>query len=101
MQEALTLLAYPKPHESPVAHLFGPSPREHCASITNSALVSMQGCHQDSRLETLCRQAAAVHKELRLGDCVAVQLVTAEEVLSGGLASEDHAARNGHAILEE
>jgi hypothetical protein len=61
----------------------------------------MQGCEQDSQLETLCRQAAAVHKELQHGDCVAAQLVSAEELLQGSCTLQDHAVRSGHAPMEE
>lgn len=87
-QEALTLLAYEKPQESPAAHLFEAEGRERCAAAVNSTLVQMHGCSKDSRLELYCRQAGAVHAELAHEDCVATSVVKLDEVLHGTCLEE-------------
>ena len=88
MQEALTLLAYEKPLESPAAHLFEPQARERCAAAVNATLVQAHGCGKDNKLEQFVRQAGAVHAELAHEDCVATSVVHLREVLNGTLLQD-------------
>jgi len=45
-QETFSLLAYPDPFRSPVAHLLEPAKREDVASAANSAVLGMRGLYK-------------------------------------------------------
>jgi hypothetical protein len=92
MQEALTLLAYQQPSNSPEGHLFGERPRRRCADAANALLMQLQGASKDSRLELLCQQAAAVRNELLKRDCVETRVIRLQSLyetpLESGTGSE-------------
>lgn len=80
LQEALTLLAYQAPANSPVRHLFDVEARERCASVANTAMMQQRGVSDGNTLQQLCQQAAVVHEELAQRDCIEARLLHLDHV---------------------
>lgn len=85
MQEALTLLAYPNPAQSPAAHLFAQSRRQSLAHDLNRTLMKEHGSSGRSGLEALCRHLHATHGEMQSLGMVSAGALSVADVITCGL----------------
>eukprot|EP00892_Ulva_mutabilis_P001836 jgi/Ulvmu1/11653/UM008_0057.1 len=85
LTEALTLLAYPNPAQSPAAHLFAQTRRQDLAQDLNRTLMKEHGSSGRSGLEALWRQLHATHGEMSALGMVSAGALSVDDVIQSGL----------------
>ena len=94
LQEALTLLAFENPHESPSKHVFDQAARNRCAAAANAAMLGAKDTLKAGPLELLCGHVGAIHQELRREECIEASVFDVQDLWTVPSANDDTSMQN-------